>query len=439
MRREKARTLQGCKAARSAPSARLTLGAALLAALLLGAPSARAQQAAEPVAKAKMLFDAGAQAYSRGQYAASIQAFNEAYRLSPRPGIVFSLAQAHRKQYFIAKKPENLREAIRHYREYSSMVGQGGRQADAAEALAELEPLAARLDVSAPTGTQAVTPQETRRETQIMVSSQTPGVRVSLDGGKPQEAPIIQEITPGKHRVKATAPGFITYERDLAIAEGSVLPLDLTLREQPALLKLVIEANADVSVDGRLTATTPLLKPLELSAGRHFIVVTKGGRRPFTQEIDVKRGEVKTITTKLETTTQRIAAYSLLVGGAAMVALGGVAGLVAGGFEGKAEDINGLAEDGNIDDEQLRMYNEAIVGRDQARAVAVSLFGSAVGLGGLGLLLYVFDQPSAVKAPMMSDDKAREPARAPGEPSMELSARPLWGPGFAGASLTGRF
>src|SRR5579871_6423187 len=63
-------------------------------------------------ADARLYFNAGARAYAAGKYVAAIRAFEEAYRMDPRPGLVFSIAQAYRRQYFIDKAKENLSQAI---------------------------------------------------------------------------------------------------------------------------------------------------------------------------------------------------------------------------------------------------------------------------------------------------------------------------------------
>ncbi|MCK6592190.1 MAG: hypothetical protein L6Q76_31940, partial [Polyangiaceae bacterium] len=91
--------------------------AALLGALVLGSPPAFAQNASQAdLAKAKMLYDVGVQAFDGANYTAAIKAFTEAYKLAQRPGLVFSIAQAHRKQYYLTKDPDSLREALKFYR-----------------------------------------------------------------------------------------------------------------------------------------------------------------------------------------------------------------------------------------------------------------------------------------------------------------------------------
>src|SRR5262249_49982115 len=77
------------------------LGTFTLVALLTAA-SGRA----DDVEQAKNYFNAGATAYAAGQFVAAAQAFDQAYKLAPRPAILFSMAQAERRQYVIDSRPE---------------------------------------------------------------------------------------------------------------------------------------------------------------------------------------------------------------------------------------------------------------------------------------------------------------------------------------------
>ena len=73
---------------------RRALAAAGLVVALSITARARADDAA--VERAQALFNVGAQAYAQGDFSGAIDAFEEAYRVSQRPGILFSIAQAHR-------------------------------------------------------------------------------------------------------------------------------------------------------------------------------------------------------------------------------------------------------------------------------------------------------------------------------------------------------
>ena len=93
---------------------KLRFGSACLLALALvlgtGGP-ASAQPGDASVAKAKELFDAGAREYENGRFDLAIQAFEQAYKIAPRDGIVFSMAQAHRRQFTRSSDPAHLARA----------------------------------------------------------------------------------------------------------------------------------------------------------------------------------------------------------------------------------------------------------------------------------------------------------------------------------------
>ena len=68
---------------------------ALIAALVAGPLAARAD---EITPKARVLAERGRLLHAHGQYAAAIDAFQEAYVMSPSPALLFNLAQAYRLQ-----------------------------------------------------------------------------------------------------------------------------------------------------------------------------------------------------------------------------------------------------------------------------------------------------------------------------------------------------
>src|SRR4051794_3084418 len=91
-------------------------------------------QSREDLDRAKASFQAGATAYAAGEYLAAIQALESAYALTPLPAIAFSLAQAERRQYFVAHEPPYLLRALELYRRYLDQVPTGGRRAAALHA-----------------------------------------------------------------------------------------------------------------------------------------------------------------------------------------------------------------------------------------------------------------------------------------------------------------
>ena len=291
----------------------------------LSVPVAAAGDDAAQIEQAKMLFNAGAQAYEAGRFATAVQAFQQAYAIAPRPAILFSMAQAERKAYYVDKRPQDLRNAITHYHAYLDQVPTGGRRGDAADALAELEPIAARLS-PAEGSVQPAAPAE--QKTRLMVTSQTSGAKAALDGGAPEDVPLIEEVSPGKHHVRIWADGYFDEERDAIAAQGSLAAIDVPLREKPALLSVTLDTRASIAVDGRPMATTPLAQPLEVPSGTHVVTITKNGYKAFSREVTLAHGGSATIAAKLEHSGQRTAAWIVLgTAGAAAIAGGVFTGL----------------------------------------------------------------------------------------------------------------
>jgi hypothetical protein len=408
------------------------LGSAL-AVSLLAPSSARADVKTE---QAKTYFNVGAQAYAAGQFMAAVQAFEAAYGLVPKPAIVFSIAQALRRQYFIDKKPENLRGAIRRYRDYVAAVSQGGRRADAAQALAELVPIAERLPVGE--ADSAATSTATKTRTRLMVSSQTEGATVQLDDAKPVEMPLIGEVQPGKHRIKVMADGYFDDEREVLALEGGIVAVDATLRGKPAKLDITGTSRAEVTVDGRQVATLPLSAPIELPAGTHLVTVARTGAKPFSEEFTLARAETKKLDVSLSSTGQRKASYVLMGVGAVGVVGGAVCVGLAVQQERTAQGFLDRREKENLSTQDWDAYNTARTRRDTLKNAAGVAFGAGVAVGLTGVFLYAFDRPSVLPPSLRRRDDA--PKSAPKDaPSMELSAAPSWAPGYSGATLVGRF
>ncbi|MCB9588626.1 MAG: PEGA domain-containing protein [Polyangiaceae bacterium] len=419
------------------------LATALISAPCLSTSSAQAQ--AEDVQKARTYFNAGAQAYEAGEYLAAIQAFDQAYKYSPRPAILFSAAQAYRRQYFIDKNAQNLQLAIKNYRSYLSKVAEGGRRADAAQALSELEPIAARLAASAtpnpenPDAPPPPAPAPIIQQTRLMVSSQTKGTQVQLDGGATKQAPLIAEVKPGKHKVSLSAPGYFPEEREVQAAEGGIVAVDVRLRPQPAKISITTESGAEVRVDGRPAGVTPLNGPLELEAGTHLITVSRTGREPYSKELDLSRGEKRTLNVDLEVTTQRVASYVVLGTGVAGLLTGGVFTFLALRQEGKAQDIDDQRSSSNITRAQVLEYEDHIAKRDDFRTASVIAYGAGALLTATSVLLMSFDDPKINFDQRERTPKTKTQEEEAPQPSMEMSAAPFWGPGTLGGSLHGRF
>jgi hypothetical protein len=427
---------------------RLLLVTALSAGLLLLSPAARA----DDVTQAKAHFAIGARAYESNQFGVAVEAFTEAYRLAPRAAILFSIAQAHRRQYFAERQPPDLTAAIDYYRRYVKDDPKGKRVGEALTALADLEAVAARLaapaaPAPAAPAEDAVTAPETPpapaapapprsepalREARLLIAPSVSGATARVDGGKPVELPNRIDVEPGRHSVLIEARGYQPERREVDVGAGESFALDVRLLERPAFVTPRVEDGVRIYIDGRFATTTPLRQPLELSAGRHSLGLARTGHVPVSLELELEPGEARAVDAQFRTSKQRITSYVLF--GAAGVALlgGGTLTGLALGAEESAADIDERASTGNITAAERAEHEQAIDDRNLLRGVALGAFGAGIGLGAAGALLYFLDQPEPAVTPV------KAPERAPREqPELELGFMPLLSPEGAGLGVRG--
>jgi hypothetical protein len=381
---------------------------------------------ADAVERAKASFMAGATAYAAGEYLAAIQALDAAYALTPIPAIAFSLAQAERKQYFVAHDREHLDRAIRLFRRYVEQVPTGGRRADALDALAQLEPLA----LSSPAESRSATGGDAVRRTRLMVMSEAPGAAISIDGDSPLPSPRIREVEPGKHHVEVSADGFYSDERELTAVAGDLIPEVVTLRERPATVSITAPSGAEIYVDGAYARRGGDNIVLELPSGRHRLAFADSGHRVHARTVDLERGKVLTLRVDLEPTPQRTAANVLFITGAGALAASAVFGTLAIAAETRAQDFLAQQARGNVTSNALAEYDDDLATRERFRVAAAASLASAAGLFITGFFLYQLDRPA-------SEDIHRpsgEPPRRPGTVS-SVRIAPMAAPSNMGATV----
>lgn len=340
---------------------------------------------AEPISdSAKTFFDTGVQAYVAGQYNTAADAFEAAYKIAPKPPILFSLAQAERRLFVAEKNPEVLKRAIAHFREYLALVPQGGRRADAIEALSELEVFAVKIsaDKAAPL----------KLKTRLLVASPIKGATITLDNGVGTELPFIDEVAPGEHKLVVSANGYFDDTRTITVVDGATLAVDILLKPKPSTLNISAIKGAEVYVDSRLIGTAPV-PPVEVPAGEHHIVTLQPGRTVFSINVTTKLGEDRTVVARSSLSAQRKAAYALGVGASVGLLTGTVLALASWNQQNRAVSINDRANVSNISPTDLGSYHSALEARDSLRTGSYIGFAVGAGLGVSAVGMYLFDQP----------------------------------------------
>lgn len=416
----------------------LALVLSLSTQLAFAAPTGAAPAAtpdAATVREAKTYYDAGAAAYERGDFDAAVQAFLEAQRRVEKPPVLFAVAQAFRRKYYVDKTTDSLQHALEYYRAYLAADARGARAADASQALAELGPAEERL-LADPNRAVTVQAAASDRKTRIAISSSAEGAEIAFDGAEFRPAPVLREVTPGKHVVVVRARGYTDETRQLSAVEGSLVAFDIALRDKPASFEVRGEPGARIEIDGRLTASQSS-RTFSVPPGRHLVAVSRQGHEPYVREITFVRGEHKKLQVELKNTSRRRISNGFLIAGGASLIGAGVLGLVALERDGKAADLRDARNTRNLSEAERDDYESARQGRNDFALAAGLAGGAALVLGGLGLALHVFDDPSR-NAPTLDSD-AQEAPRRDTTRSVELGLSPWAAPGGGGATLGGRF
>jgi hypothetical protein len=409
--------------------------ALILLALLWAAPAAA--QAPADVERAKEAFKAGAAAYAAGEYLAAIQALEGAYALTPLPAIAFSLAQAERKQYFVGHEREHLDRAILLFRRYVEQAQSGGRRADALDALSQLEPLSLPHETRASVRA-ASAPVEAARSTRLVVTSDTPRARLSLDGSPPLPSPLIREVEPGKHHISVQAPGFYSVRRELTAVSGALSSAAIPLREKPSTLALWTADDADIYLDGAFVTQGGQGVVLHVASGFHDLAVAQKGHLVDSRQLRLERGKSESLRVVLEPTRLRIASQVLFIGGAAAMSGGLVLSALAIRAENRTEYFLAQRARHNVSATELASYHAAVDNRDRYRAAATLSVVASMGLFITGLFLHELDEPRPQqllrrsRPPKLRADKAATATR--------FALTPVLLPGsYGGALIQGAF
>ncbi|MGK3994458.1 hypothetical protein [Sorangium sp. So ce1024] len=188
-----------------------------LGAVTLAARAAPVQ--AQDVAAAEALFHRGLAAMQAGRYETGCPALNESYRLDPRPGTLFTVAECEARSGRIATAATRYGDYLALFARLSpgEQAKQKGREKVATRRRAALLPdipeLTLSLPPDAPEGTIV-------RRGEITLGAPMLGVPLPID--------------PGEYVVTTQAPGGPPLEQRISIAKGEKKQITLQVRAAPA-------------------------------------------------------------------------------------------------------------------------------------------------------------------------------------------------------------
>lgn len=251
----------------------LALAATLCVASLAWAQSETARQ------EAATRFERGVKLFEAQDYAAALAEFETAYRLVPRPQVLFNIGVTEKRLF-------RYNDAVRTLGQYLDDAGATvtpERRADVERELAEIRALVAEVSVAVP----------------------GPPAALELDGrvvgNSPLSGPLL--VAPGQHTLRARRKGFVPAEETVSVVSGEKASVALTLVPVPTLpttatLQLKsLPPGAALVVDGRDAGTAPWQGVLD--PGGHELRATLPGYHATRQEVMLTAGQTRALTLEL--------------------------------------------------------------------------------------------------------------------------------------------
>lgn len=357
-----------------------------ITAILLAALPRLAAADDHEIAKAK--FQEGMALIKEENYPAALAAFEESYKLVPKPGLLYNIAMCQKALFRYV-------ESIASFKKYVSAMG------------ANIKP-EMRLTVD-----QAISDMQKLVGT-VLIDGAPDGADVFIDdravGATPLKEPLITD--PGQHSIRVERDGFKPLRTEVTVPSGATIAVRAALHSVAAWIKIACEAEgAVVHLDGKVVGGCPFEG--EVQPGEHEVKVQEPGKPAFLQKFEVSSGGTATVAVTLQTGKApgegdegAKKPRGLLIGGIAALALGAGAGVVGGVFAAKRGDALDTVENPASRAE----YDAA--GEDAKKYHGVML-GGFVGAGvfiAAGVVLIVLDAKGAKKSEGDASAVALRPA-----------------------------
>lgn len=134
----------------------------------------------------------------------------------------------------------------------------------------------------------------------VQLQIEPASARIDVDGGLGIALGASYLLLPGDYRLSARADGYTDLDTGFTVGDAADQRLRFSMQRLPGRLKLLVEPQADVFIDGNPHGSTPLA-PLVLSAGAHNLMLRAPRYRLHQAPLQIEGGGVEqTVQVKLE-------------------------------------------------------------------------------------------------------------------------------------------
>ena len=134
----------------------------------------------------------------------------------------------------------------------------------------------------------------------LNVFSTPDGAQVSIDSKQYGTTPLtIKDLSVGIHTLIASKAGFVTHIDKVLLEKDKINRVDLTLDVTPQLTIKSNPAGANIKISGHQKEYSTPQKYIELNPGDYQITLIKEKYVPYTENVTLKGGDVKTIDASL--------------------------------------------------------------------------------------------------------------------------------------------
>ncbi len=301
---------------------------------LHGLQSASAQKAAS--AEYTQAFSDAKAAFKAGDFAKAAESFKLAFEITPKGNLLYNIALCY-------EKAGDVENAVRFYSRFVDAVPGSKKVPSVQDKIGDLK---------RSLGGQYRT---------VKVSSTPPGAVVYVDDraqGSMGQTPVVFRLMPGKYTLLADLKDHESGRQTMNLTnENQEIHFDLLRSDEFGNLRfLITERGADVMVDRKRVAQSPIVDPIRVREGARQIVVLKPGFKNWSQTVNVQGGETVEVNVQLtqegvvdvemtheEDTTNIWPWVTVGVGGAALIG-GAVTGVMAQSLYGKLDEKKNKGE-----------------------------------------------------------------------------------------------